>query len=103
MILNRFLLGKVSQVSFSRNTYVYFKYNFFNVSRLPVSYSFLTRFMLSHFVLDLSKSELGTNSKGVGSILSNVKIKFPTLFSLNTSLYYANSSVYDTFMLLIQG
>jgi len=103
IILNRFLLGKVSQISFSRNTYAYFKYNFFNLTRLPVSYSFLTRFMLSRFSLDLSKAEWANNAIGLNSILIEVQHKFPTLFNLNMSLTSANSKLFDLFLFMVQG
>jgi hypothetical protein len=103
MILNRFLLGKVSQISFSRNTYVYAKYNFFDLSRVPGSYSYLTRFMLSRFVQDLSKLDLFVNSNGFGAILANVQHKFPTLFNLKISVLYTNSSFHNLFLFLIQG
>lgn len=59
--------------------------------------------MLSKLVCDLSKLNLLDNSNGLELILSNIRGKFPTLFPLNNSISYNNSSLFNLFIFLIQG
>ena len=59
--------------------------------------------MLSKFIQDLNKLNLLDNSNSLELILSNVRSKFPTLFPLNNSISYNNSSLFNLFVFLIQG
>lgn len=43
MVLNRFFFNYFNSLTVSKYTFVYFKYNFFNLVRLHGAYSYLTR------------------------------------------------------------
>jgi hypothetical protein len=43
--------------------------------------------MLSSFINDVNRSRLFMSFKDLNSVLDDLRLKFPTLFNLNTSIF----------------
>jgi hypothetical protein len=85
---------------------VYSKYNFFNLVRVPVGYSYLTRFMLSQFVKDFSRFNISvSNVSDVISVVFNELriLGFSKFFNLSDSVLLSRDTLFSALILLIKG
>ena len=100
IVLNN-IVGKTLKFSYSKNTYTFTKYNFFNVYIFDSVYIYLDRFLLSVFINEFLESKLWklNSSDLVQSILNELKLNsFNKYFNIYDN--YSSSNIINNLNLL---